>query len=179
MPVWRGQGSRRREAWQSRREVVMHSPGGFFTDVASSACSELPRRHCLSCTRSFRPCRSASPQKPCGQHCSPHRSTSRRASRNSPVPKCRRRLEPPPSLAQRFRHRYLIAGSPAGHHADGKMKRRLVVLPDGIEQDKRACDVARATQASLEPGKQRHIALRGARKSRKAATGTPPHGAAS
>jgi len=33
---------------------------------------------------------------------------------------CWRRLEPPPSLAQRFRHRNLIAGLPADHRADGE-----------------------------------------------------------
>src|ERR1700682_207990 len=80
---------------------------------------------------------------------------------NSPAPECRRRLEPPPSLAQRFRHRNLIAGLPAGHRADGEMKRRLVVLPDSIERDAGACDVARASQTGLEPGEPPHVALRG------------------
>ena len=80
---------------------------------------------------------------------------------NSPAPECRRRLEPPPSLAQRFRHRNLIAGLPAGHRADGKMKCRLVVLPDSIEQDAGACDVARASQTGLEPGESLDVALRG------------------
>ena len=68
---------------------------------------------------------------------------------NSPAPECRRRLEPPPSLAQRFHHRNLVAGLPAGHCADGKMKRGLIVLPDGIEQLAGTCDVARASQTVL------------------------------
>src|ERR1700680_1340351 len=80
---------------------------------------------------------------------------------NSPARECRRRLEPPPSLAQRFRECNLIAGLPAGHRADSQMKRRLVVLPDRIEQDAGACDVARASQTDLESRGPRHVALRG------------------
>jgi hypothetical protein len=41
--------------------------------------------------------------------------------------------EPPPSPAQRFPDRNPIAGLPAGHRANSKLKRRLVVLPDRIE----------------------------------------------
>src|SRR5258707_15774504 len=80
---------------------------------------------------------------------------------NSPAPECRCRLEPPPPLAQRFRHRNLIAGLPAGHRADGEMKRRLVVLPDSIEQVAGTCDVAHASQTGLEPGEPPRVALRG------------------
>jgi hypothetical protein len=80
---------------------------------------------------------------------------------NSPASECRRPFEPPPSLAQGLRHRHLIAGLPAGHRADGEMKRRLVVVPDSIEQSPGACDVARASHSSLEPGEPPYIALRG------------------
>ena len=80
---------------------------------------------------------------------------------NSPAPECRSRLEPPPSLAQGLRHRDLIAGLPAGHRADGEMKLRLIILPDGIEQNAGACDVARASQTGLEPGEPPHVALCG------------------
>ena len=41
------------------------------------------------------------------------------------------------------------------------MKRRPVVLPDGIEQDAGVCDVARASQTGLDPEESRHVALRG------------------
>lgn len=50
---------------------------------------------------------------------------------------------------------------PAGHRADRKLKRRPVVLPDRIEQDAGAGDVARASQTALEPGEPRYVALRG------------------
>src|SRR4029453_14797661 len=80
---------------------------------------------------------------------------------DSPPPECGRRFESPPSLAQRLRHSNLIAGLPTGHCADGEMKRRLVFLPDGIEQNAAACDVARASESGLEPCEPPHIALRG------------------
>src|ERR1700722_10685093 len=67
----------------------------------------------------------------------------------SPAPECRRRLEPPPSFAQRFFDRDPIAGVPAGHRADRELKRRPVLLPDRIEQDAGARDVARAPQTGL------------------------------
>ena len=82
-------------------------------------------------------------------------------STNLPAPECRRRLEPPPFPAQRFRHRNLVAGLPAGHRADGKMKRGLIVLPDGTEQCTGTCDVARTSQTFLEPDEPRHVALDG------------------
>jgi hypothetical protein len=47
----------------------------------------------------------------------------------SPAPEYRHRLEPPPSLAQRSRHRDLVAGLPARHRTDGEMKLGLVGLP--------------------------------------------------
>jgi len=100
------------------------------------------------------------------------------ANDKPPVPECRRRLEPPPSLAQGLRHRHLIVGLPAGHRADGEMKRRLVVLPDSIEQDAGACDVARASQTGLEPGEPPRVALR-AHGWHKAAGRTPPYSAIS
>src|SRR5882672_3143130 len=80
--------------------------------------------------------------------------------KNSPAPECRRRLEPPPSLAQRFRYLNPIAGLPAGQRADGEMKRRLVVLPDSVEQDAGACDVARPSQTRQDPGEPPHVAFR-------------------
>src|ERR1700694_686279 len=91
------------------------------------------------------------------------RSSSRVTSRtrkllqttNSPAPECRRRLEPPPSPAQRFRHRDLVAGLPAGHRADGEMQLRLVGLPDRIEKDAGGCDIARASQTALALGETR------------------------
>src|SRR5260370_9629168 len=96
--------------------------------------------------------------------------TSQLAMTNSPAPECRRRLESPPSLAQRFRHCNLIAGLPAGHRADGEMKRRPVVLPDGIEQDAGVCDVPRASQTGLDPGQSPQVTLYGvpARRQRQA-----------
>src|SRR5262245_25806982 len=41
------------------------------------------------------------------------------------------------------------------------MKRRLVFLPDGIEQNAAACDVAHAPETGLKPGEPPHVALRG------------------
>src|SRR5262249_47817102 len=77
------------------------------------------------------------------------------------APECRRRLESPPSLAQRFRHRNLVTGLPAGHGADSEVKRGPIVLPDGTEQSAAICDVARAPQTFLEPCEPHHVALGG------------------
>ena len=41
------------------------------------------------------------------------------------------------------------------------MKRRLVVLPDSVEQDAGASDVARASETGLDLGEPPHVAFRG------------------